>query len=89
VKEVEEQSLLSAMKPPVSRISKPMFAAHVLQLPRPVFDGAVQWAMRAEKTTFWRGHRRPASKVESPRESIVSMRKGGSTAGIGRNKSEE
>ncbi|KAG2073960.1 hypothetical protein BDR04DRAFT_1179492 [Suillus decipiens] len=74
VKEVEEQSLLSAMKPPLSR---------------PVFDGAVQWAMRAEKTTFWRGHRRPASKMESPRESIVSMRKGGSTAGIGRNKSEE
>lgn len=74
VKEIEEQSLLSAMKPP---------------LPRPVFDGAVQWAMRAERTTFWRGHRRPASKVESPRESIVSMRKGGSTAGLGRNKSEE
>ncbi|KAG2366341.1 hypothetical protein BDR07DRAFT_1606901 [Suillus spraguei] len=74
VKEVEEQSLLSAMKS---------------SLPRPVFDGAVQWAMRAEKTTFWRGHRRPASKMESPRESIVSMRKGGSTVGIGRNKSEE
>ncbi|OAX43719.1 ARM repeat-containing protein [Rhizopogon vinicolor AM-OR11-026] len=74
VKQIEEQSLLSAMKP---------------SLLRPVFDGAVQWAMRAEKTTFWRGQRRPASKVESPRESIVSMRKGGSTTGIGRNKSEE
>ncbi|KAG1737490.1 uncharacterized protein EDB91DRAFT_1140136 [Suillus paluster] len=62
VKEIEEQSLLSAMKAPI---------------PRPVFDGAVQWAMRAEKTTFWRGHRKPASKMESPKESIVSMRKAG------------
>ncbi|KAG1795617.1 uncharacterized protein HD556DRAFT_1471709 [Suillus plorans] len=71
VKEVEEQSLLSAMN------------CHV-----PFLMGAVQWAMKAEKTSFWRGHRRPASKVESPRESIVSMRKGGNTT-IGRNKSEE
>ncbi|KIJ63655.1 hypothetical protein HYDPIDRAFT_175967 [Hydnomerulius pinastri MD-312] len=58
VKEIDEQSLLAAMKPP---------------LPRPVFDGAIQWAMKAERTTFWRGQRRSASKVESPRESIVSM----------------
>ncbi|KAH7928336.1 ARM repeat-containing protein [Leucogyrophana mollusca] len=74
VKDIDEQSLLTAMKPPLSR---------------QVFDGALLWAMKAEKTTFWRGHRRAASKIESPRESIVSMRKAGSASVIGRNKSEE
>jgi len=43
--------------------------------------------MKADKSTFWRGPRRGA-KIESPRESVVSMRKTGS-AGIARNKSEE
>ncbi|EIW79923.1 WD40 repeat-like protein [Coniophora puteana RWD-64-598 SS2] len=74
VKVIDEQSLLGAMKPPLSRA---------------VFDGAVQWAMKADKTAFWRGHRRPPSKVESPRESIVSMRKAGSVSSVGRNKTEE
>ncbi|KAF9233916.1 hypothetical protein BU15DRAFT_90187 [Melanogaster broomeanus] len=60
VKEIDEQSLLTAMKPPLSR---------------PVFDGAVQWAMRAERTMFWRGQRRSATKIESPRESIVQLLK--------------
>jgi phosphoinositide-3-kinase regulatory subunit 4 len=47
----------------------------LLQLPRPVFDGAVQWAMKAERTTFWKSQRKPVTKIESPRESIVSLRK--------------
>ncbi|KAJ7216643.1 hypothetical protein GGX14DRAFT_442277 [Mycena pura] len=69
---IDEQSLLTAMKPPLSR---------------QVFDAAVQWAMRAEKSTFWRGQRRITTKTESPRESVVSLRK---TGAISRNpKSEE
>jgi phosphoinositide-3-kinase, regulatory subunit 4 len=43
--------------------------------------------MKAEKTNFWRGHKRVASKLESPRESVASVRKSGSV--IARNKSEE
>ncbi|KAF9224775.1 ARM repeat-containing protein [Gyrodon lividus] len=74
VKEIDEQSLLVAMKPPV---------------PRPVFDGAIQWAMKAERTMFWRGQRRSTTKVESPRESIVSMRKVGSVNVARQTKTEE
>lgn len=45
--------------------------------------------MKADKSAFWRGPRRGANnKVESPRESVISMRKTGSI-GIARNKSEE
>ncbi|KAG6380174.1 hypothetical protein JVT61DRAFT_8263 [Boletus reticuloceps] len=72
--EVDEQSLLVAMKSP---------------LPRPVFDGAVQWAMKAEHTMYWRSQRRPATKVESPRESIVSMRKAGTSSSPKHNRTEE
>jgi hypothetical protein len=61
----------------------------ILQIPRPVFDGAIQWAMKAERTMFWRGQRRTATKVESPRESIVSMRKVGSVSVPRQTKSEE
>ncbi|KAF8892835.1 hypothetical protein CPB84DRAFT_1837361 [Gymnopilus junonius] len=70
---VDERSLLCAMKPP---------------LPRQILDASVQWAMKAESSTFWRGARRVTNKVESPRESVIAMRKtGGNT--ISRNKSEE
>lgn len=58
------------------------------QLPRQILDSSVQWAMKADKSTFWRGARRPANKIESPRESVLSMRKGNNT-GIAKNKSEE
>ncbi|KAG6334162.1 hypothetical protein ID866_4928 [Astraeus odoratus] len=61
VKEIDEQSLLATMK---------------LPLLRPVFDGAVQWAMQADRTPFWRGHKKATPRVESGRESLVSMRKG-------------
>ncbi|KAF9485745.1 other/VPS15 protein kinase [Pholiota conissans] len=73
VVKIDEQSLLSAMKPP---------------LPRQILDASVQWAMKAEKSNFWKGPRRSAARVESPRESVVSMRKMGNN-GITRNKSEE
>ncbi|KAK0194518.1 hypothetical protein F5146DRAFT_1036233 [Armillaria mellea] len=59
---IDEQSLLATMKPPI---------------PRQIFDAAVQWAMRAEKSSFWRGARR--SKVETPRENVMSLRKSTST----------
>ncbi|KAF8958945.1 hypothetical protein BDZ97DRAFT_1839964 [Flammula alnicola] len=73
VAKIDEQSLLGAMKPP---------------LPRQILDASVQWAMKAEKSTFWKGPRRATAKVESPRESVISMRKTGNN-GIARNRSEE
>ncbi|KAG6841356.1 hypothetical protein C0991_011899 [Blastosporella zonata] len=73
IKEINELSLLMTMKPP---------------LPRRVLDAAVQWAMKADKTSFWRGARRNSVKVESPRESVMSVRKTGNST-ITRNKSEE
>ncbi|KAG6877788.1 hypothetical protein C0993_003882 [Termitomyces sp. T159_Od127] len=74
VKEVEELSLLMAMKPP---------------LPRQILDAAVQWAMKADKTSFWRTVRRSSTaKAESPRESVIAVRKTGNST-IARNKSEE
>ncbi|KAI0050276.1 ARM repeat-containing protein [Auriscalpium vulgare] len=71
VREISEMTLLTAMKPPLSR---------------QVFDAAVQWAMKADKTQFWRTHRRTVTKVDSPQSSVVAMRK---TAATARNKSEE
>ncbi|KAI0058381.1 ARM repeat-containing protein [Artomyces pyxidatus] len=71
VRDINEMSLLTAMKPPLSR---------------QVFDAAVQWAMKADKTQFWRSHRRAVSKLDSPQDSVAAMRKPNSTA---RNKSEE
>ena len=94
MKTIDEQSLLTAMKPPVSLIVQPnMLICHLTtewhgQLPRQILDASVQWAMKADKSAFWRGPRRGVNKVESPRESVISMRKTGSI-GIARNKSEE
>ncbi|PPQ92492.1 hypothetical protein CVT25_010325 [Psilocybe cyanescens] len=73
VENINEQSLLSAMKPP---------------LPRQILDASVQWAMKADKSVFWRGPRRPTKQLESPRESVISIRKTGNS-GIARNKSDE
>ncbi|GLB39855.1 putative protein kinase [Lyophyllum shimeji] len=70
---IDEHSLLMAMKPP---------------LPRQILDAAVQWAMKSDKTSFWRGPRRNNAKTESPRESVMAVRKSGSST-IARNKSEE
>lgn len=68
---IDEKSLLMAMKPPLSR---------------QIFDAAVQWAMKSDKSNFWRGQRRSA-RTESPRESVVAIRKSGNT--IARNRNEE
>ncbi|KAH0578433.1 hypothetical protein H2248_003581 [Termitomyces sp. 'cryptogamus'] len=74
VKEIEELSLLMAMKSP---------------LPRQILDAAVQWAMKADKTSFWRNVRRSSTvKVESPRESVIAVRKSGNST-ITKIKSEE
>ncbi|EPQ51918.1 ARM repeat-containing protein [Gloeophyllum trabeum ATCC 11539] len=73
VRDIQERSLLVAMKTP---------------LMRQIFDSAVQWAMKAEKTQFWRGHRRPRSKVESPKDSMIASRKFIPPNGM-RNRSEE
>ncbi|KAL1709450.1 hypothetical protein EV121DRAFT_252818 [Schizophyllum commune] len=67
---IDEKSLLMAMKPPLSR---------------QIFDAAVQWAMKSDKSNFWRGQRR--ARTESPRESVVAIRKSGNT--IARNRNEE
>ncbi|KAI0305183.1 ARM repeat-containing protein [Multifurca ochricompacta] len=69
VRNVDELSLLTALKPP---------------LERQVFDAALQWAMKADKTHFWRGQRK-VTKPESPHDSIATMRK----AGTARIKTEE
>ncbi|KAI0768204.1 hypothetical protein BD413DRAFT_672415 [Trametes elegans] len=72
VREVDEKSLLLAMKRPLSR---------------QVFEAAVQWAMKADKTQFWRSHR-PA-KSESPRESMATVRQNGSAASRARSEEDE
>ncbi|KAI0327534.1 hypothetical protein GY45DRAFT_1373135 [Cubamyces sp. BRFM 1775] len=72
VRDVDEKSLLMAMKQPLSR---------------QVFDAAVQWAMKAEKTQFWRSHR--SAKVESPRESMATVRQTGSASSRARSEEDE
>ncbi|KAF4603205.1 Serine/threonine-protein kinase [Pleurotus pulmonarius] len=61
---IDESSLLTAMKPP---------------LPRQLFDASVQWAMKAEKSSFWRGNRRVPTRTESPRESMIATRRTGTS----------
>lgn len=56
------------------------------QLLRQILDASVQWAMKGDKTGFWRGQRK-TNKTESPRESVISLRKGNSS--IAKLKSEE
>ncbi|KAG7095893.1 hypothetical protein E1B28_006581 [Marasmius oreades] len=69
---IDEQSLLMALKPP---------------LPRQIFDGAVQWAQKADKASFWRGPKRASNRTESPKASVTSIRRTGTS--ITRNMSEE
>jgi phosphoinositide-3-kinase, regulatory subunit 4 len=49
-----------------------------------VFDAALQWAMKADKTHFWRGYKKP-TKLESPHDSVAAIKK---TASV-RNKTDE
>ncbi|KAI0822421.1 hypothetical protein BC628DRAFT_1429686 [Trametes gibbosa] len=72
VQDVDEKSLLLAMKHSLSR---------------QVFDAAVQWAMKADKTSFWRSHR--TAKIESPRESMATVRQSGNTASRARSEEDE
>ena len=80
VRDVDEKSLLLAMKRPVrpSAYLYPPMPHTSWQLPRQIFEAAVQWAMKADKTQFWRSHR--SAKVESPRESMATVRQAGSAA---------
>jgi hypothetical protein len=39
-----------------------------------VFDAALQWAMKADKTHFWRSHKK-STKLESPHDSVVAIKK--------------
>ncbi|KAL0061663.1 Serine/threonine-protein kinase [Marasmius tenuissimus] len=61
---IDEQNVLVALKPP---------------LPRQIFDGAVQWAQRADKLSFWRGSKRAGKGKESPRASVASFRRTGTS----------
>ena len=91
MREVDEKSLLLAMKSPVSlpfpsnhmHFTRLTFTAW--QLTRQIFEAAVQWAMKADKTQFWRSHR--SAKVESPRESMATVRQSGGA--VSRARSEE
>ncbi|KAH8101738.1 hypothetical protein BXZ70DRAFT_970824 [Cristinia sonorae] len=72
IRDVDEQSLLIALKPPLSR---------------QVFDAAVQWAMKADKTHFWKTHRAPRS--ESPRDSLAAVRSAGVVSARSRTDEDE
>ncbi|KAI0922943.1 hypothetical protein AcV5_009802 [Taiwanofungus camphoratus] len=72
VLDVAEKSLLIAMKPSLSR---------------QVFEAAVQWAMKSDKSTFWRSHR--SSKSESPRESLATVRQSGTVGTRARSEEDE
>lgn len=58
------------------------FADINLQLPRQIFDAAVAWAMKGEKSQFWQGLRstsgKSSSKAETGKEAMVSMKRSGS-----------
>jgi phosphoinositide-3-kinase regulatory subunit 4 len=43
-----------------------------------VFDAALQWAMKADKTHFWRGSKKP-TKLDPPLDSVASIKKTATT----------
>lgn len=47
----------------------------LFQLPRHIFDAAVQWAMKADKSAFWKGYKRAATKLESSKDNVAAMKK--------------
>ncbi|KAJ1301055.1 hypothetical protein OPQ81_003473 [Rhizoctonia solani] len=60
VRAITEQSLLGTLKPPLSR---------------QVFDAAISWAMKSDKSAFWRGQTsKLKSNKESPKELVSNMR---------------
>jgi len=40
-----------------------------------VFDAALQWAMKADKSHFWRGGSKRSAKIESPHDSVAAIKK--------------
>lgn len=60
----------------------------VPQMPRDIFGAAVAWAMKADKSTFWKGHRRGGNKgdIQSPKDSVAAVKK---SPGVIHRKSEE
>ncbi|KZT00186.1 ARM repeat-containing protein [Laetiporus sulphureus 93-53] len=72
VRDVDERSLLIALKPPLSR---------------QIFDAAVQWAMKSEKSTFWRTYR--GAKPDSPRDSLAAVRPAGAVSSRARTEEDE
>lgn len=85
---IDRPSLLVGMKPPVRHV---ILAATIRlsndQLSRQIFDAAVLWAMRSDKSAFWKGQRRSGTKPESSKEVILASRKA-PLANV-RNRSEE
>ncbi|KIJ34216.1 hypothetical protein M422DRAFT_782951 [Sphaerobolus stellatus SS14] len=66
VKVVNENSLLTTLKPP---------------LPRPILEAAITWAMKTEKTSIWKNpssKNRIVSKPDTPKEANTATRKQGS-----------
>lgn len=57
-------------------------------MPRHIFSAAVAWAMKADKSAFWKGHRRGGNKgdTQSPKDSVAAVKK---SAGVIQRKSEE
>ena len=57
-------------------------------MPRHIFSASVAWAMKADKSTFWKGHRRGGQKgdIQSPKDSVAAVKK---STGIIQRKSEE
>jgi phosphoinositide-3-kinase regulatory subunit 4 len=72
---IDEPTLLMCLKPPVRlEAGRDHVETDTLQLSRPVFDAAVQWAMKTENSPFWTGQRRSA-KTETTKESMMASRK--------------
>jgi len=57
-------------------------------MPRHIFSAIVAWAMKADKSTFWKGYRRGGNKgeIQSPKDSVAAVKK---SSGVIQRKSEE
>lgn len=87
-----EQSLLLTLKSPVGSIVSCICNLTLLkrgQMSRQVFDGAVTWAMKADKTHFWKSQStksKTTSKPESAKEGLAATarKSGGPRASVSR-----
>ncbi|KAG8916382.1 Serine/threonine-protein kinase [Tulasnella sp. 417] len=65
IRAISESSLLTTVKPP---------------LPRPIFDAAVAWAMKGEKSQYWHGvtsNGPKSGKPETSKDVVAGMKKSG------------